>query len=251
MPRPLILATNDDGVDSPALALLVKTLTELGEVRVCAPDREQSAVGHGVSLHRPLRIKSLREGWHSVDGTPADCVLLAVRGLLGKKPDLVVSGINYGANLGDDVTYSGTVAGAYEGMMHDVPSMAVSLVAVDARHVDTAAQVALRLGRHLLDKGLPNDTMLNVNVPDLPHSELQGIAVTRLGRTHYNDEIVKRTDPRGADYYWIGGDTPTQVPEAGTDCEAVDSGRVSVTPIRRDLTDLDALEALEKSGIAS
>ncbi len=247
MTLPLILVTNDDGVRAPGLAVLAETLSALGEVQVYAPDREQSAVGHGVSLHRPLRVAPVAPGWYMVDGTPTDCVMLAVRDLLGRRPDLVVSGINSGANLGDDVTYSGTVAGAFEGMLLGIPSIAVSMVRSRPRHMETGARVAARVAARLLADGLPPDTVLNVNVPDIPYEELQGIRLTRMGRRTYQDEIIRRVDPRGGAYYWIGGAEPAHVEEAGTDFEAIDSGCASVTPLQRDLTNHRALESFPES----
>lgn len=241
MTQPLILATNDDGIDAPGLAALVRALEPVGEVVVYAPDRQRSAVGHGVSLHKPLRVVRMRERWFSVDGTPTDCVMLAVRQLLGRRPDLVVSGINTGANLGDDVTYSGTVAGAFEGMLLGVPSLALSVVSFRPAHMETAALFAQRIARWVLANGMPADTMLNVNVPDLPHEQLAGVAVTRMGRRNYQDEIVERHDPRGQAYYWIGGAEPSHYPEEGTDFEAIGQAMISVTPLHRDLTNHAAL----------
>ena len=249
MAQPLILVTNDDGIHSRGLFPLVEALEALGEVRVYAPDREQSAVGHSVSLHRPLRVNALKERWFAVDGTPTDCVMLAVRELLGARPDLVVSGINAGANLGDDVTYSGTVAGAYEGMLLGVPSFAISNASYQPTRMDTAARVAVRLAEYLLDHGLPPETMLNVNVPDVSYDELEGVAMTKMGRRDYQDEIVERLDPRGGTYYWIGGSEPSHVVEAGTDFEAIEGGMVSVTPLHRDVTNYSALDALQTHGI--
>lgn len=244
MTRPLILATNDDGIDAQGLRSLVSALEPLGEVVVFAPDRQQSAVGHGVSLHKPLRVNRLRDGWFMVDGTPTDCVMLAVRKLLGRRPNLVVSGVNTGANLGDDVTYSGTVAGAFEGMLLRVPAIAVSDIAYRPEHLDTAAHFAAKLGAHVLEHGLPEYTMLNVNVPDVPYEELQGVAVTRMGRRNYQDEIIERRDPRGQIYYWIGGPDPSHYPEEGTDFEAIEKRMVSVTPLQRDLTHYAGLHHL-------
>ncbi len=241
MTQPLILATNDDGIRAPGLEALVEALRPLGEVVVYAPDRQQSAVGHGVSLHKPLRVAPLREGWFMVDGTPTDCVMLAIRRLLGRRPNLVVSGVNPGANLGDDVTYSGTVAGAYEGMLQRVPAFAISNVGYRPQYIETAAAFAGKLARYVLDCGLPEDTVLNVNVPDLPYGQLAGAAITRMGRRHYQDEIIERRDPRGQMYYWIGGPEPTHYPEEGTDFEAIEKGVISVTPLHRDLTHHAAL----------
>lgn len=249
MSKPLILVTNDDGIRAPGLELLADALAEVGEVRVYAPDRQRSAVGHGVSLHHPLRVSELRPGWHMVDGTPTDCVMLAVRALLGRRPDLVVSGVNNGANLGDDVTYSGTVAGAYEGMLLGLPAIAVSDVSYTPLHMATAAQFAAKLAAHVLAHGLPADTALNVNVPDLPYGQLKGVAITRMGRRTYQDEIVERHDPRGGAYYWIGGAEPSHVKESGTDFEAIELAKVSITPLHRDLTNLAALHTLHEHPI--
>lgn len=248
MATPQILVTNDDGIQAPGLAILAEALAPLGDVWVYAPDRQQSAVGHGVSLHRPLRVEQLKDRWFMVDGTPTDCVMLAVRDLLAIKPDLVVSGINPGANLGDDVTYSGTVAGAYEGMLLGLRAIAVSDVAYVPRHMQTAGVVARRVAERVLECGLPPDTMLNVNVPDVPSDQVKGYRITRMGRRHYQDEIVRREDPRGRVYYWIGGNEPSHVLEPGTDFEAIENDYVSVTPLHRDLTNhavLDRLRAWE------
>ena len=245
MPPPLLLLTNDDGVNAPGLAAVAEALTAVGEVQVYAPDRNQSAVGHGVSLHKPLRVNQLREGCHMVDGTPADCVMLAIRDLLGRRPDIVISGINRGANLGDDVTYSGTVAGAFEGMLLGVPSFAVSDVSYSPKHVETAARFSIRLCEHILAHALPADTMLNVNVPDLPYESLAGVSITRQGRRDYQDEIIKRTDPRGDEYFWIGGAAPTHEVEPGTDFEAIENNKISITPLHRDLTHHAALQELQ------
>jgi 5'-nucleotidase len=243
---PFILVTNDDGIHAPGIQALAEALEAVGEVVVYAPDRQQSAVGHGVSLERPLRVARVREGWYSVDGTPTDCVMLAVRDLLNRRPDLVVSGINAGANLGDDVTYSGTVAGAYEGMLLGVDAIAVSDISYTPRHYETAGVYAAKAARLVLERGLPADTMLNVNVPDLPADEIRGMRVTRMGRRHYEDEIVRRLDPRGREYYWIGGSAPSHHAEEGTDFEAVEGKYVSLTPLQRDVTNYSVLETLRE-----
>lgn len=250
MSKPLILVTNDDGIRSKGIRLLAEALEELGEVCVYAPEGQQSAVGHGVSLHKPLRVTEIKPGWHMVDGTPTDCVMLAIRQLLGRRPAIVVSGINDGANLGDDVTYSGTVAGAFEGMLLGVPSVAVSDVSYTPAVMETSARVAVQVAAYVLEHGLPEDTMLNVNVPDIPYNELQGLAVTRMGRRNYEDEIVRREDPRGRVYYWIGGSQPAHVNESGTDFEAIEQRKVSVTPLHRDLTNHAVLHHFYERPIA-
>jgi 5'-nucleotidase len=242
MSQPCILVTNDDGVRAPGLKVLAEALSDLGEVHIVAPESEQSAVGHGISLHKPLRVNRLSERWSSVDGTPADCVMLAVRRILDRRPALVVAGINPGANLGDDVTYSGTVAGAFEGMLMNIPAMAVSDISYRPEHMQTAGQVAQQIAARILEDGLPRDTMLSVNVPDVPYDQLKGIRVVRMGRRHYEDEIIERQDPRGRPYYWIGGAVPSSHPEEGTDFEAIENLCVSVTPLHRDLTNHTALE---------
>ncbi|MCK5862422.1 MAG: 5'/3'-nucleotidase SurE [Candidatus Hydrogenedentes bacterium] len=245
MNTPLILLTNDDGIHAPGLRLLADALAPLGEVVVYAPDRQRSAVGHGVSLHQPLRVTATAPGWNMVDGTPADCLILAIRGLLGRRPDLVVSGINPGANLGDDVTYSGTVAGAFEGMLLGIHSFAVSNVNHRPKHFSSAAKVAHRVAASILARGLPDDTCLNVNIPDLPFEELKGMAFTCMGQRNYMDEIVTRQDPRGGTYYWIGGAEPEHEESAGSDFEAIAKGQVSVTPLYRNLTHHAALEQMQ------
>jgi 5'-nucleotidase len=245
MDTPLILVTNDDGFLSPSLVALAQALEELGEVWVYAPDSEKSAVGHGISLNRPLRAVEVRERFYHIDGTPADCVLLAVNELLPRKPDLVMSGINPGPNLGDDVTYSGTVAGAYEGMLLGIPSIAISSASYDSSEYGDIAEVGVILARHVLEHGLPADTVLNVNVPEIPIDELQGIAVTRQGLRNYGGKIHVREDPRGKPYYWIGGFRPEHIISDGTDFEAIAENKVSITPLHRDITHYESLELLK------
>ncbi len=238
MSKPPILLTNDDGIHAKGLSILAEMLESIAEVHVYAPDREQSAVGHCVSLKKPLRVKKYQDKkhWYMVDGTPTDCVMLAVRQLIGQKPAIVISGINAGANLGDDVTYSGTVAGAFEGMLLGIPSFSISIVSPEPQHYESAGIFAVKLARYILKYGLPKDTMLNVNVPDLPYSELKGTAITKMGRRNYQDEIIQREDPRGEVYYWIGGPQPTHYPEPGTDFDAIEQNMISITPLKRDLT---------------
>lgn len=247
MSTPLILLTNDDGISAPGLSFLAEALHALGQVIVYAPDRQRSAVGHGVSLHHPLRVTETKPGWFMVDGTPADCVILAVRKLLGRRPDLVVSGINAGANLGDDVTYSGTVAGAYEGMLLGVPSFAISIISHSPRNFVPAQRAAAMMAARILEHGLPPDVMLNINLPDMPLSDIKGISVTAMGRRNYQDEIVERKDPRNGTYYWIGGAQPDHYITEGSDFEAIEKTHISITPLRRNLTDYDALDILRKT----
>jgi len=234
---PLILVCNDDGVHSEGLAALAAAVQPLGDVVVVAPDRERSAVSHSLTLHRPLRVEEVGAGRHAVNGTPTDCVNLAINGILGRRPSLVLSGINKGANLGDDVTYSGTVSAAMEGTLLGVPSVAVS------------AAFSARLAAWVLERSLPPDTLLNVNVPAPRDGQpIRGFALTRMGRRRYGDAIVEKVDPRGKKYYWIGGEELEFVQEEGTDFHAVSQGFISVTPIHLDLTNyksFDALKALD------
>jgi 5'-nucleotidase len=240
--RPTILVTNDDGIHSPGLKALAGALGEIGEVYVIAPDRERSAAGHSLTLHKPLRATEVGPGWYVVDGTPTDCVTLGVMGMLKEKPQLVISGINLGANLGDDITYSGTVSAAVEGTLLGIPSFAIS--AVDSRQEDLAgaADFAGRLAQVILERGLPRDTLLNVNVPS---GQVKGVVVTRQGKRSYNELIVEKIDPRGKTYYWIGGGEPTWELLGGTDYEAVMEGKISITPLHLDLTNYVATQALK------
>jgi 5'-nucleotidase len=239
-----ILVSNDDGVHAPGLRALVEALSALGEVSVMAPLTEQSATSHALTLHHPLRIKDLGDRTFGVEGTPTDCVLLAVREFLGARPDLVVSGVNHGPNMGEDVIYSGTVAAAMEGALLGIPSMAVSLASWKFREPAAAASIAAELARVLLDANPPSRFLVNVNVPPVPREEIRGIRVTRLGTRVYNDAIVKKIDPRGRDYYWIGGAAPTWEPGSDTDFAAVEEGYVSLTPLLLDITDVPGFDYL-------
>lgn len=242
--RPQILVTNDDGIRAPGLASLVQWLEPLGDVWVYAPDRQQSAVGHGVSLHRPLRVYPVQDKWFMVDGTPTDCVMLAVRDLMKVRPNLVVSGINTGANLGDDVTYSGTVAGAFEGMMLGLCSFAISNVSYTPQHMETAGRVAQSVAKTLIANHLPADSMLNVNVPDVPYEDLQGIEVTRLGKRHKAEPVIKASNPHGETVYWVGAAGKAQDAGEGTDFNALAQQRASITPLQIDLTQYGQLDAV-------
>ena len=244
MPKqPIILVTNDDGIHSPGLKTLAEALEGIGKLYVIAPDRERSAAGHSLTLHKPLRATVLAPDWYVVDGTPTDCVTLGVMGMLKEKPQLVVSGINLGANLGDDITYSGTVSAAVEATLLGIPAFAVSAVESARQDLDVAAVFAGRLAQLVLKQGLPRDTLLNVNVPA---GEVKGMAVTRQGKRSYSELIVEKIDPRGKTYYWIGGGEPTWELLGGTDYEAVMEGKISITPLHLNLTNYGAIEGLKK-----
>ena len=199
--RPLILVSNDDGIGSMGLRTLAESLRELGEVMVVAPDRERSAAGHSLTLSRPLRASQVSDGWYSVDGTPTDCVTLAVMGLLPRRPALVAAGINHGSNMGDDVTYSGTVSAAIEGALQGIPAFAISVAGDMDLDFGAAGHFAKRLAEEILRRGLPRDTLLNVNVPNLPVEKIHGVAITRQGRRVYSETVVQKIDPRGKAYY--------------------------------------------------
>jgi len=239
-----ILVSNDDGIRAAGIRALEAALAPLGDVWVVAPDREQSAASHSLSLYRPLRVEQIDERHYAVDGTPTDAVNLGINGIMKVKPDLVVSGINHGGNLGDDVTYSGTVSAAMEGTLLGIPSIAVSLVSRQASDFSVAAAFAARLAEVVRGRGLPRDTLLNVNVPALSAAELRGYRITRQGKRRYGDAIVEQVDPRGRKYYWIGGDDLGFVPDEGTDCTAVDGGYISVTPLHLDLTNYASMADL-------
>jgi len=233
---PLILVTNDDGVHAAGLAALAAALDELGEVWIVAPEREQSACGHALTLHRPLRVQSIGERKFWVNGTPSDCVNLAVLGFLPESPVLVACGINAGSNLGDDVTYSGTVSAAMEATLLSVPSMAVSLA--EGGNLAAAAAIARHIAMRLLVEGLPRKTFLNINVPP---GTPKGVRITRLGHRVYSEKIIEQTDPRGRSHYWIGAGPPQWEALDGTDMGAIHEGFVAVTPLHLDLTNHRAL----------
>jgi len=249
-----ILITNDDGVHAEGLMAVKTALEAVGRVFVVAPDRPRSACGHSITLHKPLRAErvALRDGSvaFSSNGTPSDCVSLGILGIVGEPVDLVVSGINHGPNLGWDLTYSGTVSAAMEGAIMGVQSMAISVAAL-AADVDyaVAAKLAVDISRTLQEHKLPESSLLNVNVPDLPASGIKGVRVTRQGKRRYSGQLEKRTDPMGRDYYWLGGDLPTDTLEEGTDVHAIAEGYVSVTPVHLDLTDYASAEMVRNWGI--
>jgi len=247
--RPHILVTNDDGIDSDSLVPVADALSEVGEVHVIVPERNWSGASHSITLFRPLRCRrtNLRGGREAfmTDGSPTDCVRLAVLGFLKRRPDLIVSGINRGANLGDDITYSGTVAAAMEGVLSSIPSVAISVGSIggDIDYGPAAAFAAL-LARNVFERGFMADALLNVNVPALPRHRIEGVEVTRLGKRNYHDQLVERLDPYGNPYYWVGGPAVSDEAEPGTDVAAVRAGRISVTPIRLDLTGHALLDEL-------
>jgi len=245
--QPLILVTNDDGVHAAGIIALAKALRPIGEVMVVAPDRERSAVGHSLTLHRPLSCELIREGVYAVNGTPTDCVAIAVKRVLPRRPALVVSGINRGGNLGDDITYSGTVSAALEGTLLGIHSVAVSLDGDSHLHFGDAGKIGARIASFVLENGLPEDTLLNVNVPNRPLSEVKGIRVTRQGRRTYDGDIRTVEDPRGRTHYWQGGGQPVWSGGIETDIHAVMEGFVSVMPVHYDLTNYEALDTLRSS----
>ena len=244
-----ILVTNDDGIHAAGLRALASALRPLGHVTVIAPDREQSAASHALTLHRPLRIKKVEQDVLSVDGTPTDCVLLGVHGFLKQKPDLVVSGINHGPNMGNDTSYSGTVAAAVEGTFLGIPSVALSLATWEEADFAPAGAVARDLVRTFLQHGIHPGMCISVNIPPIPREAMKGVRVTRLGKRVFRDVIVEKTDPRGKLYYWIGGEDPTWESDELSDFNAVSEGYVSVTPLQLELTDYRAVVEMESWGL--
>lgn len=245
--RPLILVTNDDGFYSFGIKVLEKCLRPLGQVITVAPDSERSAASHSLTLHRPLRVHQIKPDIYSVDGTPTDCITLAVKEILPRHPDIIVSGINKGANLGDDVHYSGTVSAALEGGIMGIPSVAISLMTLsEAGHFMTAGKFATRLVKKVLQEVLPPGIILNVNVPNVPPKQVKGYQFTKQGKRNYGDIIAERIDPRGRKYYWLGGDQFGFEDIKGSDCNAILGNYISITPIRVNLTDHQFLETLAK-----
>ena len=239
------LLSNDDGIRASGIAALERVLREFGSVDVVAPDRERSGAGHSLTLHHPLRVANVSEGHFAVSGTPTDCVLLAIEELLPQPPDWVFSGINHGPNMGEDVTYSGTVAAAMEGTILGRPSVALSLGVGPHLHFEPLHETLTRLVGMLLKFPLEPAQLLNVNVPNLPPEEIRGVRVTRLGSRQYHDAVVRQKDPRGRDYYWIGGTGPEWARDERSDAFAIEEGYVSVTPLRLDMTDYKAIVELE------
>jgi len=239
-----ILLSNDDGYQADGLATLALSLRDLAELIIVAPDTNQSGASHSLTLDRPLRVGQTHDGMYFVNGTPTDCVHLALTGLFDDDPDMVVAGINHGANLGDDTLYSGTVAAAAEGRFLGLPAIAVSLVGEEPRHFDTAGRAIREIIVRLHDDPLPSDTTLNVNVPDVPYEDLRGFKATRLGYRHRAERVIESHDPKGRLLYWVGPAGSGQDAGPGTDFHAVENGYVSVTPMHFDLTRRSALEDL-------
>ena len=241
---PIILVTNDDGVHAPGIIALSNAMVALGKTYIVAPDRERSAAGHSLTLHRPLKAENIRENVFSINGTPTDCVTLGINKLLPQKPDLVVSGINRGANLGDDITYSGTVSAAIEGTIFGIPSIAFSLISDKQYYYETASFLATKIASYVLEHSLPFDTLLNVNVPNIPRQQIKGIKITRQGKRIYENSIQETFNPWGEKYYWIGGGRTFWEHGDEADMEAVQQNYVSITPIHLDLTNHGALTFL-------
>jgi len=244
---PVILVTNDDGVHSDGLRALYEAVRGLARTYVVAPDRERSAAAHSLTIHRPLKIQKIREHIFSVTGTPTDCVAVGVEKILPEKPALVLSGINHGPNLGDDITYSGTVSAALEGTIMTIPSMAVSLAVENSGEprFEAAAHVAASVAEYILEHSLPYDTLLNVNVPNLGLDEIRGMRFTRQGKRIYEGSIQETFSPWGEKYYWIGGGIPRWEHGEDTDITAVREGFVSITPLHPDFTNYEAIEFLK------
>jgi len=232
----LILLTNDDGIHSEGLLTLRKTLAGSHDVCVVAPERERTCIGHAITLHKPLRIKKISENTYASNGSPVDCIYLGIKAILKKKPDMIISGINKGPNMGQDVHYSGTVAAAKEGAFMGIPSMAISICARGQFLFDEATLVTQKIVNIIKDKAFIDGTFLNINIPNILHKKLNGFMVTKLGKRIYNDQVIKRTDPRGGTYYWMGGNAESYEHMRGTDFYAVERGCVSITPLGLDMT---------------
>lgn len=241
-----ILVTNDDGVHSSGLMALFKAMKELGEAYVVAPDRERSAAGHSLTLHKPLKVQSLRERVWCINGTPTDCVAIAVEKILPGRPSLIISGINRGENLGDDITYSGTVAAAMEGTILGIPSIAVSLSLDDKHplHYETAAHFATEAVIHVMENPLPFDTLLNINIPNLPLKDIKGLKFTRQGKRTFTGAIHEYFSPSGEQHFWLGGGQSVSKGGDNTDILAVADGFVSITPLHLDLSNHKAIEII-------
>jgi len=239
-----ILISNDDGYFAPGIILLAEMLAPLAEITVVAPERDRSGSSNSLTLDRPLSVRQAQNGFYFVNGTPTDCVHIAVTGLLPRLPDIVISGINYGANVGDDTIYSGTVAAATEGFLLGIPSIAISLVAEGGGHLRTAGRVAAEVVARFLKRPIGQPVLLNINVPDMEYEKLGGMKVTRLGKRHKAEPVIKSTTPRGDVVYWIGAAGGAQDAGEGTDFHAIAGNRVSITPLQMDLTRYSQLDAV-------
>ena len=244
MDTPQILCTNDDGYLASGLRVLVEAAREVGDVTTVAPDREQSATSHSLTLHHPLRARQTAEGGFVVDGTPTDCVILAVNGLLDRRPDYCLSGVNHGPNMGDDVLYSGTVAAAMEATVLGIPAVAVSYSGDTLDDFEAWGKPLGRILSRVFDKPFPKDTLLNINLPPIPPAKADGVRVTALGRRRFSDSLTRAKDPSGREYYWIGGGTMSWTGDSSSDFQAVEEGYVSVTPLHLDLTNYKLLEEI-------
>ena len=240
-----ILLSNDDGYLAPGLGAMARTLSETDTITVVAPERDRSGSSNSLTLERPLRVHMAENGFYFVTGTPTDCVHLAITGLLDEEPDMVVSGINAGANMGDDVLYSGTVAAAMEGRFLGLPAIAVSMTSYDPLHYETGVKAIAGIIDRLRSEPLQQKNILNVNVPDVPWDEIKGYRITRLGNRHKSEGVIRQTDPRGDDMYWVGPPGAAQDAGEGTDFHAVEQKFISITPLQIDLTRYDSLHYLE------
>lgn len=239
-----ILLSNDDGYFAPGLACLAKHIAAIADVVVVAPERDRSGASNSLTLDRPLNLRNAANGFYYVNGTPTDCVHLAVTGMLDTQPDMVISGINAGANMGDDTIYSGTVAAATEGFLLGIPAIAISLAGKDLAHYDTAARVAVELVQRFKQQTHTQPWLLNVNVPDVPYEQLRGTQVTRLGKRHKAEPVVKGLNPHGQTVYWVGAAGKAQDAGAGTDFHVISQRQVSITPLQIDLTQYSQLDAV-------
>jgi len=242
----LILLTNDDGIHSEGITLLADSLSGQHDVFAVAPERERTCVGHAITLHKPLRIKEINKGVYATNGTPVDCVFLGVKAILPRRPDLIISGINKGPNMGQDVYYSGTVAAAQEGAFLGIPSLAVSLNARSHFHFADAIRVLEVIIDVFKKNNCLDSTFLNINVPNVSYNKMKGFMVTRLGKRIYNDIVIERTDPRGGKYYWIGGNGDQFESLEGSDFYAIEQGFVSVTPLGLDVTAIKSINSFKK-----
>ncbi len=241
------MVTNDDGIQSKGILVLAKALQRLGEILVVAPNREQSAIAHSLTLHRPLRVEKIKKNFYTVDGTPADCIYLGINVLSPEHPRLIVSGINKGENLGNDINYSGTVSAAFEGTLLGIPSFAISLAIGRHYRFESAAHFAIRVAKYILKRGLPKNTFLNVNVPNLEGKEIRSYQITQQARWIRNgNAVIEKTDPRGKKYYWIASGELILDKRENTDFEALSHASISITPLHVDLTDYASMRGLKK-----